>query len=87
MVKREDLDSKDVEIFRNYRLILNKIKSFSNNVTSFTFDKLFGDDSKRLWKHYTEDCKRDFNKFETYLDTKQLEHLLVNVYKNENLYL
>ena len=63
-----------------------ELTRFGNNATSKTFNIVFPihDSGKRLWKHYVNDCGRDFTKFRTYLSYDEFEAILTMIHTHSN---
>lgn len=82
------LDEAEKKMFHAYGKVNEARKRFINKSTPSTFSFLFGkDEGSRLWTHFVIDCKRSYDKFETYLVKEQYNTLLVNITLNEHLYL
>jgi hypothetical protein len=71
------------KIFTYWANVKEKSKNFTNKCTEKTFEKLFNNDSKRLWNNYTVKCNRNFDKFLTYLTNDQKTILIYNMCKSE----
>ena len=79
--------AKDIQNIQNYFGIRNKMKQFSFKCNLKTFQRMFGNDAERLWKHFLQDCEANLEKFETYLTKDQLNVFFVNGLLNKKMFL
>lgn len=88
LLTTKSLSEREQEMFRAYGKVNEARKSFIKNAKPSTFSFLFGEEEgERLWKHFVIDCKRSYDKFETYLIKEQYNTLLINITLNEHLYI
>lgn len=81
----DDKYMKDIQDIQNYFKIRNQMKQFSFKVNLKAFQRMFGDDGDRLWKHFLQDCNTNLEKFETYLTKEQMNIFFVNGLLNKKL--
>lgn len=85
--KMLDDNPNDLNIFKEWGKVNEKIIKFQNNSNLDTFKFLFGDEEgDRLWRHFRHNCDSKFDKLRTYLGIEQFNDLLVNIYYNDSMY-
>lgn len=87
LLQFKDLEYDQVSVIQKWGEVERAVIRFGDSSKPQTFEFLFGkEEGDRLWLYYVRNCKRDIQKFKTYLTTEQNNILLINVMYNQSMY-